>query len=91
ATHMQLTLYLDTDGDGNVKPPDRPTAMKIVYLRRCRAPAPDNPFIILAEPGLNQLKPNTDFLVASCTRGLYPDCRYEWYRISKWEDTVGCR
>jgi hypothetical protein len=92
ALSMELTLYLDTDGDGKVKPKDRPSAMKIVYLRKCRAPAPDNPFVILAELGESTLRPDTNFRVATCIGGgTYPTCRYEWYRISQWEETVGCR
>jgi len=63
ATLMKLWLYLDTDGDGVVKPPPA-IAKTIVFLRTCKTNPPGNPFAIFAERGATALLPHMNFRVS---------------------------
>jgi PKD repeat protein len=87
--NMQLTLYLDTDGDGVAKPSR--DARKIVFLRACRINPPQNPFAIGAPWGETKLLPGMNFLIGACRDGTYPNCRISWNGIGFWEREAGCR
>ena len=92
ATSMQLTLYLDTDGDGVAKPASRPQS--IVYLRSCKVNPPGgaNPLILSARPGASALLPSANFRVGFCSgRATWPDCTFIHYDIEYVESEAGCR
>ena len=92
ATSMQLTLYLDTDGDGVAKPASRPQS--IVYLRSCKVNPPGgaNPLIVSARPGASALLPSANFRVGFCSgRATWPDCTFIHYDIEYVESEAGCR
>ena len=92
ATSMQLTLYLDTDGDGVAKPASLPN--RIVYLRSCKVNPPGgaNPLILSARPGASALLPSANFRVGFCSgRATWPDCTFIHYDIEYVESEAGCR
>ena len=88
ATLMKLWLYLDTDGDGVVKPPPA-IAKTIVFLRTCKTNPPGNPFAIFAERGATALLPHMNFRVSV----VYEDgsvSPVSW-SIEYREEKAGCR
>ncbi len=91
ATHMQLTLYLDLDGDGVAKPARENDRPKLVYLRSCRTNPPYNPFSIIAQRGVTALLPSQNFKLGYCSGGSYPNCTYITWSIEFWEQELGCR
>ena len=91
ATHMQLTLYLDTDGDGIPKPARENDRPKLVFLRTCRTNPPYNPFSIIAPRGATALLPHANFDLGYCVGGTYPNCTYVRWSIEHWEKELGCR
>ncbi|MBC7099501.1 PKD domain-containing protein [Candidatus Bipolaricaulota bacterium] len=91
ATHMQLTLYLDLDGDGVAKPAREQDRPKLVYLRTCRTNPPYNPFSIIAPRGVTALLPSQNFKLGYCVGGTYPNCTYVTWDIEHLEREAGCR
>jgi PKD repeat protein/subtilisin family serine protease len=91
ATHMQLTLYLDLDGDGVPKPAREQDRPKLVFLRTCKVNPPYNPFSILAPRGATLPLPNQNFRVGYCVGGTYPNCTYVTWDIEHREREAGCR
>jgi PKD repeat protein/subtilisin family serine protease len=91
ATHMQLTLYLDLDGDGVPKPAREQDRPKLVFLRTCKVNPPYNPFSILAPRGATLPLPNQNFRVGYCVGGTYPNCTYVTWDIEHLEREAGCR
>jgi PKD repeat protein/subtilisin family serine protease len=91
ATHMQLTLYLDLDGDGVPKPAREQDRPKLVFLRTCKVNPPYNPFSILAPRGATVPLPNQNFRVGYCVGGTYPNCTYVTWDIEHLEREAGCR
>jgi hypothetical protein len=91
---MQLTLYLDTDGDGVARPTAEADRPKIVFLRSCRVNPPANPFILRPQRRdleAGELLPGMDFLVGYCRYGTFPSTCYEvGTRISDLERAAGC-
>ncbi len=90
ATSMQLTLYLDTDGDGVARPVQQADRPKIVYLRSCKTNPPGNPFLILAPRGAAGVLPAMDFRIGVCSGGTYPGCTTITWTIEYWESQAGC-
>lgn len=88
ATLMKLWLYLDTDGDGVVKPPAS-IAKQIVFLRACKTNPPGNPFAVYAERGATALLPHMNFRISV----VYEDGRVSpvSWSIEYWEKEAGCR
>ncbi len=91
ATHMQLTLYLDTDGDGDPKPKRENDRPKLVFLRTCKTNPPYNPFSIIAPRGATVLLPHANFDLGYCVGGTYPNCTYVRWSIEHWEKELGCQ
>jgi hypothetical protein len=91
ATSMQLTLYLDTDGDGVPKPRRAAQAKEMVFLRRCKTNPPGNPFVIFAPRGATAVLPGMNFRIGVCSSGRYPDCTYITWNIESREEEAGCR
>ncbi len=91
ATSMQLTLYLDTDGDGVAKPAGIAAAKEMVYLRTCKTNPPYNPFVLLAQRGVTALLPSANFQVGYCSGGSYPTCTMIRWDIEHREREAGCR
>lgn len=91
ATHMQLTLYLDLDGDGVPKPAREQDRPKLVFLRSCKVNPPYNPFSIIAPRGATVPLPNQNFRVGYCVGGTYPNCTYVTWNIEHLEQEAGCR
>lgn len=60
-TLMQLTLYLDLDGDGNPTPRGMAEAKGMVFIRWCKTHPPRNPFVISAPRGATQVLPSQNF------------------------------
>ncbi len=88
-TLMQLTLYLDTDGDGVVKPPSR-IAKKIVYIvHKCKSHPPGNPFVIGAPRGMSVVLPSQNFRIGICI-GTFPHGPYVWANIEYVEQHGAC-
>ena len=90
ATHMQLTLYLDLDGDGVPKPAKIADAKAMVYLRTCKTHPPYNPFVLLAPRGSTALLPFANFQVGYCSGGTYPTCTMIRWDIESRERDAGC-
>jgi len=88
---MQLTLYLDLDGDGVPKPAREQDRPKLVFLRTCKVNPPYNPFSILAPRGATVPLPNQNFRVGYCVGGTYPNCTYVTWDIEHLEREAGCR
>jgi hypothetical protein len=88
---MQLTLYLDLDGDGVPKPAKIADAKAMVYLRTCKTNPPYNPFVIMAQYGATALLPAANFKVGYCSSGTYPNCTYITWDIEHREREAGCR
>jgi hypothetical protein len=92
STHMQLTLYLDVDGDGDPKPSSAREAAELVYLRKCKVHPEQNPFVISRDPPGMSLVPNVDFRVGRCFGGTYPYCAsILGVPIEELERRAGCR
>ncbi|MEN3010663.1 MAG: PKD domain-containing protein, partial [Candidatus Bipolaricaulaceae bacterium] len=91
ATHMQLTLGLDTDGDGDPMPKRETDRPKLVFLRTCKTNPPYNPFSLLAPYGAPALLPHQNFELGYCVGGTYPNCTYVRWSIEHWEREAGCR
>ena len=88
-TLMQLTLYLDTDGDGVVRPPSR-IAKEIVYVvHKCKTHPPGNPFVIGASRGMSVVLPSQNFRIGVCM-GTFPHGTYVWWEIEYREEHGGC-
>ena len=90
-TYMQLTLYLDTDGDGVARPRRTRDALKMVYLRQCKVTTPSNPMVLFAPRGYERLLPSQNFTVAYCVSGSFPRCTYIRWSIEYIETEAGCR
>ncbi|MBC7099705.1 PKD domain-containing protein, partial [Candidatus Bipolaricaulota bacterium] len=91
ATHMQLALYLDLDGDGVAKPAKIADAKAMVYLRTCKTNPPYNPFVIIAQRGVTALLPSANFQVGYCSGLTYPNCTIIRWDIEHREREAGCR
>ncbi len=92
AITMQLTLFLDTDGDGVARPAHPRDAVPYIFLRSCRVPAAIPPFVLYAPYRSTALLPTMNFLIASCVGGTYPDCTMvTWATIEEREREAGCR
>ena len=88
-TLMQLTLYLDTDGDGVARPPSR-IAKEIVYIvHKCKTHPPGNPFVIGASRGMSVVLPSQNFRIGVCM-GTFPRGTYVWWEIEYREEHGGC-
>ncbi|MEM3486285.1 MAG: PKD domain-containing protein [Candidatus Methanomethyliaceae archaeon] len=89
---MELTLYLDVDGDGVPKPTRSAEAQKLVrlFLRGCNYNPPGNPFIIFARDS-GPVLPTTNIYLAICSGGAYPTCTLIWWPLDYFERQAGCR
>jgi hypothetical protein len=90
-TYMQLTLYLDTDGDGVARPTRRADRKRIVYVRSCKLNPPSNPFVIIAPRGMDVLLPSQNFYIGYCLSGAFPRCTVVKWTIEGREENAGCR
>ena len=90
-TYMELTLYLDTDGDGIPQPRRRADRKKIVYIRRCKTNPPMNPFVIIAPRGMDVVLPSQNFYIGYCISGTFPRCAVVKWLIESREEEAGCR
>ncbi|HNS23253.1 MAG TPA: CARDB domain-containing protein [Candidatus Bipolaricaulis anaerobius] len=96
ATSMQLTLYLDTDGDGVARPANEADRPKAVFLRSCRINPPANPFFVKLDraeviEGATTLLPRANFRIGYCSTGTYPYCTAREWFITQLEASAGCR
>ncbi|GAB4306658.1 MAG: hypothetical protein Kow0097_06360 [Candidatus Bipolaricaulota bacterium] len=89
ATSMQLTLYLDVDGDGVAEPKTIPEKKGIVFLRACKTNPPQNPFVLLKGRAA-ALLPSANFQVGYCSGGTYPTCTMIRWDIESRERDAGC-
>jgi hypothetical protein len=64
ATTITLSAYLDTDGDGVVKPVHAEDAARLVFLRSCKVNPPGVPFSLSVFANLGKLVPSMNFLVS---------------------------
>ncbi|QAA77296.1 MAG: hypothetical protein BIP78_1530 [Candidatus Bipolaricaulis sibiricus] len=89
ANSMQLTLYLDTDGDGVARPATHAARIGLVYLRTCKTNPPNNPFVLL-RGSAPALLPSANFQVGYCSGGTYPTCTTIRWDIEHRERDAGC-
>jgi hypothetical protein len=68
---MQLTLFLDLDGDGVLQPATKEEARSIVFLLSYKVNPRDNPFIMAAPEGADNLLPNQNFRLGTGTLGIH--------------------
>ncbi|MGC9530335.1 MAG: PKD domain-containing protein [Candidatus Bipolaricaulaceae bacterium] len=67
--YLYLALYLDTDGDGNVRPPSADAARSLVYLRQYKVNPPLNPFVVAAPSSEDVVLPSQNFGVGKRLTG----------------------
>ena len=88
---MQLTLYLDTDGDGIARPPSTEAAREMVFIGRCKVNPLRNPFLIGPNPRwADKVVPSQNFRIGFCTSGRFPRCVIVWRTLEYLEEKAGC-
>ncbi|MDD5763517.1 MAG: PKD domain-containing protein, partial [Candidatus Bipolaricaulis anaerobius] len=65
--YARMTLYLDIDGDGEIRPSTDREALEMVYLLTCKTRPPCNPFVLGAPSGAVTVKPYHNFRIGCGT------------------------
>jgi len=89
-TLMQLTLYLDIDGDGDPTPRGMAEAKGMVFIRACKTHPPRNPFVISAPRGATQVLPSQNFRIGYISGGGFPYGTFIMWDIEYREAQAGC-